>query len=126
MVSQEFRQRMAERFGATLGGQPGVEEHIGEALNHKAVLKAIDVELYVQGWLRRDAEQSDRNRGRQANAEPGGHPQGDIRARETEAEREERLRILAAQPKRVGKHPPPSGLFSLQGRRVGKPPSALR
>ena len=86
-VSEEFCQRMIERFGAQLGGSAGVNERIGEALNHKAVLKAIDVERYVQGWLRRDAEQTKAKQSAPGSARRGaatvdpfeGIPMGDIR-----------------------------------------------
>ena len=33
-----------------------VDTEIDRALNHEAVLKAIKVELYVQNWLRRQAQ----------------------------------------------------------------------
>ena len=45
---------MRERFAPTLGAT--VEERINEALAHKARLKYTDIQQYVQGWLRRDAE----------------------------------------------------------------------
>ena len=47
-VSPEFVARMRERY-------PGldVEAEIDTALNHTAVLKALDVEKYVGNWLRR-------------------------------------------------------------------------
>ena len=50
-VGQEFVAKMRERYPAM-----DVEAEIEAALNHKAVLKAINVEKYVQNWLRR-AEQ---------------------------------------------------------------------
>jgi hypothetical protein len=45
---------MRERFGPTLGVT--IDERIEEALAHKARLKYTDIQRYVQGWLRRDAE----------------------------------------------------------------------
>ena len=46
-----------------------VNEIIAQALNHTAVKKALNVELYVQGWLRRDAEKR-RNNGKSQLAVP--------------------------------------------------------
>lgn len=40
-----------------------VRERIEEALNHTASLKAIDMYLYVRGWLRRDAGRKGGNNG---------------------------------------------------------------
>ena len=56
VVDEAFRKRMTERFGTVLGGQPGVEERIAEALSHNANKKHSDLQIYVQNWLRRDAE----------------------------------------------------------------------
>ena len=53
-ITEEFRAAMRERFAPTLGAT--VEERINEALAHKARLKYTDIQQYVQGWLRRDAE----------------------------------------------------------------------
>jgi hypothetical protein len=47
---------MRERFGPTLGVT--IDERIEEALAHKARLKYTDLQRYVQGWLRRDAERA--------------------------------------------------------------------
>ena len=51
-VSGEFRAKMREKY-IFLNGRT-VDERINEALNHKRVFKAVDVEQYVDGWLRRD------------------------------------------------------------------------
>ena len=60
-VSEEFRVRMREKH-------PGlaVDEHIDEALAHKAAKNWGNVELYVQNWLRR--EKKNDNRAPSANA----------------------------------------------------------
>lgn len=55
VVSDAFRARMHSRFGTVLNS---LDERIDDALNHKAVRKVLDVERYVQGWLRRDAERN--------------------------------------------------------------------
>ena len=54
-ISQEFRAKMVERWGAILGADT-IQERIAEALNHTAVKKAMEIEPYVNGWLRRDAD----------------------------------------------------------------------
>lgn len=55
-VDEEFVRRMVEKYGDRLGGEEGVRLEIERALNHKASLKAIDKRLYVQVWLRREAQ----------------------------------------------------------------------
>ena len=52
-VTEEFRARMRQKH---LGEGFDVNTEIDRALNHEAVLKAIKVELYVQNWLRRQAQ----------------------------------------------------------------------
>ena len=52
-VTEEFRARMRQKY---LGEGFDVDTEIDRALNHEAVLKAIKVELYVQNWLRRQAQ----------------------------------------------------------------------
>ena len=52
-VAEEFRARMRQKH---LGEGFDVDTEIDRALNHEAVLKAIKVELYVQNWLRRQAQ----------------------------------------------------------------------
>ena len=52
-VTEEFRARMRQKH---LGEGFDVDTEIDRALNHEAVLKAIKVELYVQNWLRRQAQ----------------------------------------------------------------------
>ena len=52
-VTEEFRARMRQKH---LGESFDVDTEIDRALNHEAVLKAIKVELYVQNWLRRQAQ----------------------------------------------------------------------
>lgn len=53
-ITEDFRVTMRERFSAALGQT--VDERIDQALAHKARLKYSDVQQYVMGWLRRDAE----------------------------------------------------------------------
>lgn len=55
-ITEEFRARMGERFGPVFGNT--LDERIEEALNHTSVKKYNDLELYVQAWLRRDAERN--------------------------------------------------------------------
>ena len=47
---------MGKRFGPVFGNT--LNERIEEALNHISVKKYNDPELYVQAWLRRDAERN--------------------------------------------------------------------
>ena len=54
VVDEPFRARMRERFSAAFGQT--VDERIEEAMAHKASRNWDDKQLYVQGWLRRDAE----------------------------------------------------------------------
>ena len=54
-LSEGFIARMVQEY-AEVWSETKVQEIIAQALNHTAVHKALDVELYVQGWLRRDAE----------------------------------------------------------------------
>lgn len=49
-VSQEFRDKMKEKYGAKLGD---VDPIIDDALNHKASDRWKDTERGVDGWLRR-------------------------------------------------------------------------
>lgn len=53
VVSSEFRAEMKERFGSVL---QDLDERIDESLSHSAARKYDDLERYVRGWLRRDAE----------------------------------------------------------------------
>ena len=53
-ITEEFRAAMRGRFGPTFGAT--VDERIDEALAHEARLKWTDLQLYIQRWLRRDAE----------------------------------------------------------------------
>lgn len=53
-ITESFRAAMRQRFSSPLGAT--VDERIDEALGHKARLKYTDLQQYVQGWLRRDAE----------------------------------------------------------------------
>lgn len=61
VVDDEFREKMHTRFGPFFGDT--VDERIDEALGHDAAKKCADPELYVTGWLRRDAEKMPANRG---------------------------------------------------------------
>lgn len=56
-VSPEFRQQMRDRWGPVLGLET-IDDRIKEALNHSAAKKCANMEIYVNGWLRRDADQS--------------------------------------------------------------------
>ena len=55
-ITESFRAAMRQRFSSPLGAT--VDERIDEALGHKARLKYTDLQQYVQGWLRRDAERA--------------------------------------------------------------------
>tara|TARA_R110000751_G_scaffold207889_1_gene311667 strand:+ start:582 stop:995 length:414 start_codon:yes stop_codon:yes gene_type:complete len=54
-VSQEFRQAMADQYEDTLGSYDTVMEHIDLSLAHKAASNYKTWDLYVKGWLRREA-----------------------------------------------------------------------
>lgn len=56
-ITDDYRRQMHARYGH-VWTVAEIDERIAEALNHKAVLKARDVSLYVNGWLRRDAERT--------------------------------------------------------------------
>lgn len=67
-VSPEFVERMVAKFGAALGEEP-VRFEIQRALAHDAARKYTRHDLYVEGWLRREAERKPAPR-----ASPGGGP----------------------------------------------------
>ena len=58
---EAFLVRMAGKF-AGLWTREEVKERIQDAMNHKASDKSKDKSLYVQAWLRRDAERLHRDR----------------------------------------------------------------
>lgn len=69
-VSEPFVVRMVQDY-SDLWSEQVVRERIAEALNHKAVFKAIDTQRYVQAWLRRDAETAkERRNGQRPQATP--------------------------------------------------------
>lgn len=55
-ITEEFRAKMAERFGGVFGDT--LNERIDEALAHTSSKKYSDIQSYVTGWLRRDAERN--------------------------------------------------------------------
>lgn len=59
-ITPEFTAAMHERFDSHFGAT-GVEERIEEALAHNAAKKWMDLQAYVRGWLRRDAEKGNPN-----------------------------------------------------------------
>ena len=89
-ITDAFRDQMAQRFGPAFGDT--VQERIDEALAHKAAKNYTDMEKYVRGWLRRDAEKMPGTGGK-ANGKPEPNPTSDY-DKET-AERAERLQRLA-------------------------------
>jgi hypothetical protein len=56
-ITDDYRRQMHIRYAAVWSIEE-IDERIAEALNHKAVLKAVDISLYVNGWLRRDSERT--------------------------------------------------------------------
>ena len=74
-----------------------VDERINEALNHKRVFKAVDVEQYVDGWLRRDQVYVQERSQPHDVSQPG----PDKYQRELERQRvfEERKRVLGMPPR---------------------------
>lgn len=62
-VTELFRSDMRQRFALSLGNT--VDERIEEALGHSSAKKYTDLQAYVRGWLRRDAERMGRNGGGQ-------------------------------------------------------------
>lgn len=72
-LAEDFIKQMAQTY-IELWSETETRERIEEALNHKAALKAKKPELYVRGWLRRDAEEArlKRSKGRPTRAEPRG------------------------------------------------------
>jgi hypothetical protein len=55
-ITEEFRAKMAERFGGVFGDT--LNERIDEALTHTSAKKYSNIQSYVTGWLRRDAERN--------------------------------------------------------------------
>ena len=64
VVSEEFTVRMVAKYPQWLAEE--VRERIALALSHKAASKYRNLDLYVQNWLRNDAERGGRPNGRQA------------------------------------------------------------
>ena len=54
VVDEEFRGAMRSRFT----GLSDIDERIDEALGHQAAAKYTDLQAYVRGWLRREADHS--------------------------------------------------------------------
>lgn len=57
-VTEEFRQKMRERWGNVL---TDIDDRVNEALAHQLADKYKDLQAYVNGWLRRDWERSQQN-----------------------------------------------------------------
>lgn len=55
-ITSEFIEKVALEWSLRLGGEEAVREIVQEAMNHKAMDKRKDKQLYILGWLRRDAE----------------------------------------------------------------------
>lgn len=55
-VTSDFKEEMVSEFSSRLGGDERVRQIIEDALNHKAMDKRKDKRLYLQVWLRREAE----------------------------------------------------------------------
>ena len=53
-VDEPFRERMRQKYSAALGND--VDDVMAEAMSHKARLKWIDPQRYVDGWLRRASQ----------------------------------------------------------------------
>lgn len=76
-ITPEFEALMVAEYGAGLGGESGVKQRIEEAMNHKAGDKAKNKEIYVRGWLRRDAEKLNGGRnGKDDGVRSGSTPRG--------------------------------------------------
>ena len=56
LITLEFINLIVSEWSTKLGGEEKTREIIAEALNHKAMDKRKDKRLYLQGWLRREAE----------------------------------------------------------------------
>jgi len=55
-ITDDYIDGLVEKFTPQFGGNGQVREIIARAMNHKAILKAINKRAYVEGWLRRDAK----------------------------------------------------------------------
>ena len=55
-MTPEFLEEMVQEWGPQLGGEERTREIIAHAMNHKARNKNDNQQLYLRGWLRRDAE----------------------------------------------------------------------
>jgi len=55
-VDDDYIEHLVQKYQSQFGGNGDVRESIARAMNHKALLKAIDKRQYVEGWLRRDAK----------------------------------------------------------------------
>ena len=55
-VDDDYIEHLVQKYQSQFGGNGQVREIIARAMNHKALLKAIDKRQYVEGWLRRDAK----------------------------------------------------------------------
>jgi hypothetical protein len=55
-ITPKFIEEMVAEHAPKLGGAAKVRESIADAMNHIAMSKRHDKQLYLRGWLRRDAE----------------------------------------------------------------------
>jgi hypothetical protein len=70
-VDEEFRVKMREKYRATLALD--VDDHIAQALGHKAMQNYPDLQAYVNGWLLRESKKLS------ASGPPRGQRQGATR-----------------------------------------------
>jgi len=75
-VTPEFIEEMVVKWAARLGGEQSVREHIADAMNHVAMKKRTDKQQYLDGWLRRDAEERSPN-GKSQGRAPAGRASSD-------------------------------------------------
>jgi len=63
-ITEDFKDEMVLTFAEQLGGSEHVRDHIGNAMNHTAIRKAINKKLYLRRWLTNEVKWQEQRNGK--------------------------------------------------------------